>query len=108
MKLQFVSHAAEREFNKLNLPKDVAEDFAKALDDILTGRAPALPTESLQHTVGKGAIELKINGSPAYRLVYVSKYNDTLYILHTFKKTTNGVDRPAMKLAEKRYKEIPT
>jgi phage-related protein len=56
--------------------------------------------------VGKGAIELKINGSPAFRSIYCAKYNDTVYILHSFSKTTNGVDKKAMKTAKERYKLI--
>ena len=51
-------------------------------------------------------IELKINGKPAFRCVLVSKNDDEVYVLHLFKKTTNGTDRPAMALAEKRYKDI--
>ncbi|VAW51028.1 hypothetical protein MNBD_GAMMA06-1013 [hydrothermal vent metagenome] len=44
------------------------------------------------------------NGSPAYRTVYVAKFVDTVYVLHSFTKTTNGVDKQAMKTAKGRYK----
>ncbi|WP_416456029.1 type II toxin-antitoxin system RelE/ParE family toxin [Saccharophagus degradans] len=49
-------------------------------------------------------MELKINGSPAFRCVYVAKYLNTVVVLHSFTKTTNGVDRKAMKIAEQRLK----
>jgi phage-related protein len=57
-------------------------------------------------SVGKGAIELIENGSPAYRAVYCAKYLDTVYILHAFTKTNNSVDKKAMDTASKRYKDM--
>jgi len=105
MKLQFISKAAEREYKK-DLPKDAQEDFAKAIQDVLDGRRPGMPFKTLKN-LGKGVVELIINGSPAYRVVYVAKYNNTLYILHSFSKTTQGVDLPAMKVVKTRYKDIP-
>jgi len=45
-------------------------------------------------------------GSPAYRAVYCVKYLDTVFILHAFEKTTNGVDHKEMATAAKRYKEM--
>jgi phage-related protein len=107
MKLEPVSDAALRAFKKL--PKDVQEDFAKALQDVMEGRKPSMqfkPLNGLGKNI-KGVIELVINGSPAYRTVYVAKYNNTVYLLHAFTKTTNGVDKPAMEVVVKRYKEIP-
>jgi len=38
----------------------------------------------------------------------VAKYQDTVVVLHTFAKTTNGVDRHAVKVAEQRLKELLT
>jgi phage-related protein len=107
MTLEFVSGAAKRAFDKL--PKDAKEDFAKALQDVVNGRTPSMdfnPLNDLGKGI-KGVIELKINGSPAYRTVYVAKFNNKVYLLHAFTKTTNGVDKQAMNVVVKRYKEIP-
>jgi phage-related protein len=106
MKLQPVSDAALRAFKEL--PKDVQEDFATSLQEVLEGRDPKLNFKHLNLGKGvKGVIELIINGSPAFRVAYVTKFNNTLYILHAFTKTAQGVDEKAMKLVAKRYKEIP-
>ncbi|MBF4291261.1 type II toxin-antitoxin system RelE/ParE family toxin, partial [Vibrio anguillarum] len=43
---------------------------------------------------------------PAYRCVYVTKYLDTVVVLHSFVKTTNGTDKQAMKVATQRLKEL--
>ena len=85
--------------------KKVQHQFGTSLRAIQRDMRPFLPTTTLS-SVGAGVIELKINGSPAFRCVYVAKYGDTVVILHTFTKTTNGVDRQAMKTAESRYKEL--
>lgn len=62
--------------------------------------------KDLSSTIGAGVIELKENGSPAYRAVYCAKYLNTVYVLHAFTKTTNGVDRRAMEIVRQRYKEM--
>lgn len=103
MRFAFVNKAAEREYKKL--PKDIQDDFGKELRHIQYGQPPAIPIEYLD-ILGPGVIELKINGSPAFRCIYVTKYLDTVVVLHSFSKTTNSVDRKAMKVAEKRLKEM--
>jgi len=49
---------------------------------------------------------LRKNGSPAFRCIYVAKYQDAVVVLLAFAKTTNGVDRQAIKVAEQRLKEL--
>lgn len=46
------------------------------------------------------------NGSPAFRAVYCCKYLNTVFVLHAFEKTTNGVDQKEMDTAKARYKEM--
>lgn len=99
---KFVNAAALKEFKKL--PKEVQLQFATSINAVAHGERPLVDFESLSKSVGKGAIELKINGSPAFRSIYCAKFKDTVYILHSFTKTTNGVDRKAMKTAKERYK----
>lgn len=101
----FVSDAAEREYKAF--PKDVQKEFGTSLRAVQNDKKPFLPITPLK-SIGAGVIELKINGSPAFRCIYVAKYLDTVIVLHSFEKTTNGVDRQAMKTLEKRYKELQT
>jgi len=99
----FVNDAAEREYKKL--PENIQDEFGKGLRRIQYGNDPELPISYLDN-VGAGVIELKINGSPAYRCLYITKYIDTVIVLHSFTKTTNGVDQQAMNLATQRLKEL--
>jgi len=81
MKLEPVSASALRAFKKL--PEAEQQDFAKALQDVMEGRKPRMEFKPLNN-IGRnirGVVELIINGSPAYRTVYVAKYNNTVYLL---------------------------
>jgi len=40
--------------------------------------------------------------------LYIAKYLETVIVLHSFTKTTNGVDRKAMNVAQARFKELKT
>ncbi|MGX9522769.1 type II toxin-antitoxin system RelE/ParE family toxin [Vibrio mediterranei] len=103
LQFAFVNDAAEREYKKF--PENVQDEFGKDLRKIQYGQRPESPIEFLDG-VGAGVVELKINGSPAYRCVYVTKYLDTVVVLHSFAKTTNGKNRQAMKVATQRLKEL--
>lgn len=103
-KFEFVNEQAKREF--LDLPKEIKIQFGNDLNAIQQGKDPFSEIKHLTTSVGTGAIELIENGSPAYRTVFVAKFNDTVYILHSFTKTTNGVDKKGMATAKKRYGDI--
>lgn len=99
----FVSEAATREYR--DLPGWVQDEFGKDLMRVQYGGDPELAIKQLS-SIGAGAIELIINGSPAYRCIYIAKYADTIFVLHSFVKTTNRTDRHAMAVAKDRLKEL--
>jgi phage-related protein len=103
-KFEFVSAAAKRAY--LALPKEIQYQFGVDLNAVQQGKEPFSAHKVLTESVGPGAIELIENGSPAYRAVYCVEYLDTVFILHAFEKTTNGVDKKEMATAAKRYKEL--
>ncbi|MDA9095906.1 type II toxin-antitoxin system RelE/ParE family toxin [Porticoccaceae bacterium] len=99
---RFVNKQSLKEFNAL--PRKIQERFAADLNEICKGKLPYSAFKHIASSVGVGAIELIENGRPAYRTVYVAKHKQMVYVLHTFTKTTNGVDRKAMATARQRYK----
>lgn len=103
LKFAFVNAAAEREYKEL--PSEIQDEFGKDLRRIQFTEETKNPTEPLQG-FPVNLFEIKINGSPAFRCVYVTKYFDAVIVLHTFTKTTNGVDKPAMKVTSQRLKEL--
>ena len=58
-------------------------------------------------TVGPGAIEIRINEADGwFRVIYVAKFKEAVYVLHSFQKKTNQTSKNDIALAKKRYKEI--
>lgn len=101
---RFINKQSLKEFKAL--PIHIQKRFALDLYAVCEGKEPFSKFKHLAESVGNGAIELIENGRPAYRTVYVAKFEGTVYILHAFTKTTNGVDRKAMATAKKRYKDM--
>lgn len=101
-KFKFINNQSKKEF--LALPDKTQKRFANDLNAICQNKEPFSKFKHLKESVGIGAVELIENGRPAYRTIYVAKFADTVFILHSFTKTTNGVDKQAMDTAKKRYK----
>lgn len=111
----FVNKRAYREY--LDIPQAERDQFGVTLTAIAADQG-TLPKDKYYTGDGVSAkslkglgkaihvIQLSINGSPAYRVVYSAKYANRLYILHSWAKTTNHVDRPAMDVIKIRYQEM--
>lgn len=85
--IKFANKTVEKAFQAL--PWDIQVSFITSLDMVCQGRKPELEIDYLT-SVAKGVIELKINGSPAYRCVYYNKLDDVVVVVAAFVKTTNG------------------
>ena len=58
-------------------------------------------------TVGAGAQEIRIrDATGAFRVIYVAKFADAVYVLHCFRKTTQKTSKTDLDLAVKRYREL--
>lgn len=101
--LKYSSKAAKKALKAL--PDKIQIQFLQNLEMIRYGLTPELKIEHLE-SIGSGVIELKINGSPAYRCIYYNKLPGKVVVLHAAKKTTNGTDSKILKLAEKRLKSL--
>ena len=57
--------------------------------------------------VGSGACEIRIrNAAGAFRVVYVAKFEEAVYVLHAFQKKTRKTSQADIKLAVRRYRLI--
>lgn len=57
-------------------------------------------------TVGAGAYEVRVKVKGQWRVIYVAKHADAVYVLHCFHKTTQKTAKSDMDLAAARYKLI--
>ena len=57
-------------------------------------------------SVAVGVKEIRIHVMGEWRIVYVAKLADAIYVLHAFRKKSQRIDRNDIELARKRFKEI--
>ena len=58
-------------------------------------------------TIGSGVREIRIRDQQgAFRVIYVAKFADAVYVLHCFQKKTQKTGSIDIELATKRYKEL--
>jgi phage-related protein len=58
-------------------------------------------------TIGAGVMELRIwDKAGAFRVVHVTKFDDAVYVLHCFKKTTPQTSKSNIELARRRFKQL--
>lgn len=58
-------------------------------------------------TVGQGVREIRIRDQTgAFRVIYIAKFANTLYVLHCFQKKTQKTGRTDLDLAAKRYRDL--
>lgn len=56
--------------------------------------------------VGAGSCEIRVRDeSGAYRVIYVAKFADAIYVLHAFQKKTQRIAAADLNLARQRYRE---
>ena len=54
-------------------------------------------------TVGAGAYEIRVKVQGQWRVIYVAKHADAVYVLHCFLETTPKTAQPDIHPAAKRY-----
>ena len=86
-------------------PLDVKREAGYQLDRIQRGKA-ADDVKPLI-TVGPGVMEIRVwDEAGTFRVVYVAKLADAIYVLHCFQKKTRQTALKDIALAQKRYRDL--
>jgi len=56
--------------------------------------------------VGTGVIEIRVHAQGEYRVFYVAKFEDSVYVLHVFAKKTRKAPSLDVELGKRRYREL--
>ena len=56
--------------------------------------------------VGKGVQEIQIRTEDAYRIFYIAKFEEAIYVLHVFQKKTQKTSQNDIELGQQRYKTL--
>ena len=57
-------------------------------------------------TIGRGVAEIRIHAENEYRIIYIAKFVEAIYVLHSLTKKSQQTSKQDIALAEKRYKEL--
>jgi phage-related protein len=80
-------------------------DAGHQLDQVQRGRDP--DDWKPMTTIGAGVREIRIRDEGgAFRVIYVAKFADPVYVPHCFQKKTQTTSKADLDLASKRYREL--
>lgn len=86
-------------------PLTARREAGYQLERVQNGRDP--DDWKPMNAVGRGAKEIRIRDEAgAFRVLYVAKFADAIYVLHCFQKKTEKTSKADVGLAAKRYREL--
>lgn len=88
-----------------DFPLDVRREAGYQLDQVQNGRDP--DDWKPMNTVGAGVREIRIrDAAGAFRVIYVAKLVDAVYVLHCFQKKTEKTSKTDLDLATRRFRDL--
>ncbi|OFZ70103.1 MAG: hypothetical protein A2Z01_03755 [Betaproteobacteria bacterium RBG_16_58_11] len=74
------------------------------LNEVQKGKVPSdwKPMAS----IGLGVQEIRIHAENEYRVIYVAKFAEAIYILHAFTKKSQGTAQRDIEIAATRYRQL--
>jgi phage-related protein/predicted XRE-type DNA-binding protein len=86
-------------------PQAARREAGHQLDQVQHGREP--DDWKPMNTVGRGVREIRIrDAAGAFRVLYVAKFDDAVYVLHCFQKKTQKTSKADLNLAAQRYRDL--
>ena len=86
-------------------PQAARREAGHQLDQVQHGREP--DDWKPMNTVGQGVREIRIrDAAGAFRVLYVAKFDDAVYVLHCFQKKTQKTNKADLNLAAQRYRDL--
>jgi phage-related protein len=75
------------------------------LDQVQQGKEP--DDWKPMSTIGTGVREIRVRDMDgAFRVIYVAKFEDTIYVLHCFQKKSQKTGKEDIDLATRRFKDL--
>jgi phage-related protein len=87
-------------------PKSIRTDFGRSLREMQEGRPARLDVRPMQ-SIGKGVFELKDSDDDKwYRLIYLARIDDVIYVLDCFEKDTTKTEKKDLKRASAQLSNV--
>lgn len=88
-----------------NFPEDAQHDAGYQLEKVQRGEQP--DDFKPMPSVGKGVEEIRISDeSGAYRVIYLARRAEAVYVLHAFEKKTQATLKRNIDIARKRFAQV--
>ncbi len=88
-----------------DFPASARREAGHQLDQVQQGRDP--DDWKPMSTIGQGVQEIRIRDEAGiFRVIYVAKFADAVYVLHCFQKQTQQTSKTDLDLAKKRYRDL--
>lgn len=86
-------------------PAAARREAGYQLDRVQHGREP--DDWKPMNTIGRGVREIRIrDAAGVFRVLYVAKFDDAVYVLHCFQKKTQKTSKADLNLAAQRYRDL--
>jgi phage-related protein len=88
-----------------DFPEEARQDAGYQLDKVQRGEQP--DDFKPMATIGKGVEEIRVaDDSGPYRVIYVARRADAVYVLHAFQKKTQATSRRDIDTARRRFAQL--
>lgn len=87
-----------------SFPKDARQVTGHELFQVQQGLAPS--SWKPMRSVGAGVVELRVHVGGAFRVLYVAKHEEAIYVLHAFQKRRRRTAHVDRELARKRLRDL--
>jgi phage-related protein len=88
-----------------DFPKGVRHDAGYQLDKVQRGDQP--DDFKPMPAIGKGVEEIRVlDSTGAYRVIYVARRPEAVYVLHAFQKKTQATSRNDLQIAKRRFRQL--
>lgn len=86
-------------------PESVRQDAGYELDKVQRGQTP--DDFKPMPSIGKGVEEIRIwDDSGTYRVIYMARLADAIYVLHAFQKKTQATSKRDTDIARQRLAQV--
>ena len=99
--LYFVGSALE---DLRAFPRAQRREAGYQLDRVQFGLEPS--DWKPMNNVSRGVREIRIHHEGQFRVIYVAKFDDAVYVLHAFRKKTQKTRKQDIEIARRRFQEI--
>jgi phage-related protein len=85
-------------------PKAARNKAGYELQAVQEGREPS--NFKPMPLIGPGTYEIRVKSNGAYRVFYIAKFEEAVYVLHAFEKKTQKTERRDIEIGRQRYRKV--